>query len=453
MAEDLDYYRILDVDPSADEEALRLAYRRLAWRYHPDVAGPDAVNKMQVINAAYQALSDPERRKAYDSGMRQAPARPRTAPTTDHRPRAGLRGLTDTPFKLDRRFSGLDSSPVSAIAFTHDGALVGLGQLDGRVTVLSAHDGMIVSALAFGAQERAGALQSLRLSPRGALACAWGFSLGTRVWSLPDGRTLWNTAINAPNGAMDAILYDGSPHIRLATPDAPMALADEDPFRWAEEGRRASAVYSRPLAGAVNPAWLTPIVCKEDSTVGWLREAPDDNWRVHARLLSVDGRSLVTFSSGRVASVPRANTVQLWDLDRRTAVGPLRSPGPRPVGRLVEAAGALQFPIVVTPDLAWVAIGSYARQVRLYHFRKRASRYVEVGALAADARMALSADGERLALAQGSRLRVFDTATGAALQEWQAGDEVTALAFFAGAHGAGLGAGLRNGLAEVWVAR
>ncbi|HEX8982925.1 MAG TPA: J domain-containing protein [Ktedonobacterales bacterium] len=453
MAEELDYYRILDVDPSADEEALRLAYRRLAWRYHPDVAGPDAVNKMQVINAAYQALSDPERRKAYDSGLRQAPTRPRTAPTTGHRPRAGLRSLTDTPFTLDRRFSGLDSSPVSAIAFTHDGTLVGLGQLDGRVTILTAHDGMIVSALAFGAHERAGALQALRLSPRGALACAWGFSLGTRVWSLPDGRMLWNTAINAPLGAMDAMLYDGSPHIRFATPDAPMALADEDPFRWADEGRRASAVYSRPLAGAVNAAWLTPMVCKEDGSVGWLREPPDDNWRVHARMLSADGRALVTFSSGRVASVPRANTVQLWDLDRRAAVGPLRSQGPRPVGRLVEQAGTLQFPITATPDLSWVAIGSYARQVRLYHFRKRVSRYVEVGSLAADARMALSADGERLALAQGSRLRVFDTATGAALQEWQAGDEVAALSFFNGAQGLGLGVGLRNGLAEVWVAK
>ncbi len=453
MAEELDYYHILDVDPSADDEALRLAYRRLAWRYHPDVAGPDALYKMQIINAAYQALRDPERRKAYDSGLRQAPTRPRTSPATEHRPRAGLRGLTDTPFALDRRFSGLDSSPVSAIAFTHDGALVGLGQLDGRITILTAHDGMMVSALAFGAHERVGALQALRLSPRGALACAWGFSLGTRVWSLPDGRTLWNTSINAPSGAMDAMLYDGSPHIRLATPDAPMALADDDPFRWADEGRRASAVYSRPLAGAVNAAWLTPLVCNEDGSVGWLREPPDDNWRVHARLLSVDGRSLITFSSGRVASVPRANTVQLWDLDRRAAVGPLRSQGPRPVGRLVEPAGTLQFPIAATPDLSWVAIGSYARQVRLYHFRKRISRYVEVGVLAADARMALSADGERLALAQGSRMRVFDTATGGALQEWQAGDEVTALAFFTGARGLGLGVGLRNGLAEIWVAK
>jgi hypothetical protein len=454
MANELDYYAILEVDRTADEEALRLAYRRLAWRYHPDVAGPDALSKMQVINAAYQTLSDTERRRAYDAGLRLAPDAPpmrRTAPT-DHRPRTGLRAQSDTPFALHRRFSGLDSSPVAALAFNYDGALCGLGQLDGRLTIVTMHDGAVVSALAFGAHERVGALQALRLSPRGALACAWGFSLGTRVWSVPDGRTLWNTAISAPSGAMDAMLYDGAPHVRLATPDAPLALANEDPFRWADDGRRATAVYSRPLSSPVSAAWLTPIRCKEDGSVGWLREPPDENWRVHARMLSIDGRSLLTFSTGKVASVGHANTVQLWELERRAGVGALRSSGPRAVGRLVESAGTLQFPITATPDLNWVAVGSYGRQVRLFHFRKRISRFVEVGVLATDARIALSPDAARLALAQGTRLQLFDTATGGQLQEWHSGDEITALCFYDGPTGLGLGVGLRNGLAEVWSA-
>ncbi len=453
--DELDYYAILEVERTADEEALRLAYRRLAWRYHPDVAGPDAVNKMQVINAAYQTLSDSERRRAYDAGLPLTPDAPptrRPAPS-GQRPRAGLRALSDAPFTLHRRFSGLDASPVAALSFTYDGALCGLGQLDGRLTIVTMRDGAVVSALAFGAQDRVGALQALRLSPRGALACAWGFSLGTRVWSIPDGRTLWNTAISAPSGAMDAMLYDGAPHVRLATPDAPLALADDDPFRWADDGRRATTVYSRPLTTPVSAAWLTPIRCKEDGSVGWLREPPDENWRVHARMLSIDGRSLLTFSTGKVASVGHANTVQLWELERRTGVGARRSAGPRAVGRLVEPAGALQFPITATPDLAWVAVGSYGRQVRLFHFRKRISRFVEVGVLASDARLALSADATRLALAQGTRVQLFDTATGGQTQEWQGGDEITALGFYDSPGGVGLGVGLRNGLAEVWVAR
>jgi hypothetical protein len=145
--------------------------------------------------------------------------------------------------------------------------------------------------------------------------------------------------------------------------------------------------------------------------------------------------------------------VQLWELDRRAGVGALRTQGPRAVGRLIESAGTLQFPITATPDLSWVAVGSYGRQVRLFHFRKRISRFVEVGIVSPEARIALSPDASRLALAQGTRLQLFDTATGGQLQEWQGGDEITSLAFFDGSDGLGLGVGLRNGLAEVWVAR
>ncbi|HEX8730386.1 MAG TPA: hypothetical protein VF739_17280, partial [Ktedonobacterales bacterium] len=134
------------------------------------------------------------------------------------------------------------------------------------------------------------------------------------------------------------------------------------------------------------------------------------------------------------------------------SVGPLRPQGPRAVSRLIEPAGTLQFPLAATPDLEWAVIGAYGRQARLYHFRKRASRFVEIGALATDARMALSPDASRLAVAQGARLRLYDTLTGGQLQEWHSASEVTALAFFMGPYGLGLGVGLRNGLAEVWRA-
>jgi len=162
---------------------------------------------------------------------------------------------------------------------------------------------------------------------------------------------------------------------------------------------------------------------------------------------------LLTSSTGRVASVGVANTVQLWELDRRGAASALRAQGPRAVGRLVEPAGALRQPLATTPDLEWVVINSYGRQARLYHFRKRVSRYVEVGSLTSDARMALAPDASRLALAQGARLRLYDTVTGGQIQEWEAGDEITSLAFTAGPMGLGLGVGLRNGLAEVWAER
>jgi len=62
-----DYYRILMVHPEADNEIIKAAYRRLAQLYHPDVyRKDDAESRMKIINEAYQVLSDPDRREAYD---------------------------------------------------------------------------------------------------------------------------------------------------------------------------------------------------------------------------------------------------------------------------------------------------------------------------------------------------------------------------------------------------
>jgi curved DNA-binding protein len=63
-----DYYAILDVAPSADADAIKQAYRKLARQYHPDVNPGDktAEERFKEINEAYQALSDPERRNKYD---------------------------------------------------------------------------------------------------------------------------------------------------------------------------------------------------------------------------------------------------------------------------------------------------------------------------------------------------------------------------------------------------
>ncbi len=63
-----DYYAILGLSPDADEQAIKQAYRKLARQYHPDVNPGDkkAEERFKEINEAYQALSDPERRRKYD---------------------------------------------------------------------------------------------------------------------------------------------------------------------------------------------------------------------------------------------------------------------------------------------------------------------------------------------------------------------------------------------------
>lgn len=63
-----DYYAILGVVPNAEDIVIKAAYKALAQRYHPDrnPDSPDAAKRMAEINEAYQVLSDPPQRKAYD---------------------------------------------------------------------------------------------------------------------------------------------------------------------------------------------------------------------------------------------------------------------------------------------------------------------------------------------------------------------------------------------------
>src|SRR5262245_20903987 len=63
-----DYYKILGVDRKADDKTIKSAFRRLARKYHPDVAkGKDATDRFKEINEANEVLSDPEKRRRYDT--------------------------------------------------------------------------------------------------------------------------------------------------------------------------------------------------------------------------------------------------------------------------------------------------------------------------------------------------------------------------------------------------
>ncbi|MGZ6341113.1 MAG: DnaJ domain-containing protein, partial [Candidatus Limnocylindrales bacterium] len=86
MATERDYYTILGVERGASDAEVKRAFRKLAQQWHPDVnkdAGAD--ERFKEVNEAYQVLSDPQRRQAYDMFGR-----------------AGLGGSPD----IDANFSG-----------------------------------------------------------------------------------------------------------------------------------------------------------------------------------------------------------------------------------------------------------------------------------------------------------------------------------------------------------
>jgi DnaJ-class molecular chaperone len=85
------YYRILGVSRTESPGRIRSAYRDLAKKLHPDVAGEQATGAFQEITEAYDVLSDPRRRRAYNEELRRAeggdglPVRapPQTPPARD----------------------------------------------------------------------------------------------------------------------------------------------------------------------------------------------------------------------------------------------------------------------------------------------------------------------------------------------------------------------------------
>lgn len=483
-----DYYAVLGIAPDADAEGLRVAYRLLARRYHPDVAGTGSLERMQVLNQAYTVLSDPEAREAYHlrrglplpttartssngatahSGApaeRSAPVRPspersappsrprapsqsgRGAPVHPSAPKPPATRTSGGPFARIATFSAT-AGPVAALALTADSERVGVGALDGTVSFWAVRSAERLASLGFGAERRAGVLQGLRLSPGGALVVAWGFALGISVWQVSDQRVLWSSKMSAPRGLLDAVPRDDPPSLRLARPAAQQSLAEIDPFRWAHEGREGTALVTRLLAGPMTYGAVEPVLAMEErGQRATRRGSEDDGWRVRERVLSADGRRLLTFASVREASQEK-RVLSLWDIEHRAPlVGTVR---PRRVAHQIERGTLLGFPLAASPDLEWLALNDGGDALAVRGLRERAHLRVTVGRLPEDALMTLAPNARYVALAREHTLDVYDPHAGDRCQHWEFPAEVSALAFAAGDL---LAVGLASGQVELWRA-
>ena len=68
MADKRDYYEVLELSKGASDEDIKKAYRKLAKKYHPDLnKAPDAADKFKEVQEAYEVLSDPQKKAAYDA--------------------------------------------------------------------------------------------------------------------------------------------------------------------------------------------------------------------------------------------------------------------------------------------------------------------------------------------------------------------------------------------------
>ena len=128
----MDPYKVLQVDPEAEDEVIQAAYRRLAQKYHPDVAGPDGSARMASINAAWELLRDPASRAAVDrerriarhaeAGARQAEDAARQTPAAPPKPtEPATRGGAAAPAERPPETVSLDwSSGRSSVGGGYD---------------------------------------------------------------------------------------------------------------------------------------------------------------------------------------------------------------------------------------------------------------------------------------------------------------------------------------------
>src|SRR5215469_10745659 len=273
------YYAILGVPVNADSDVLKRAYRQLARRFHPDLAGSEGALEMKRINRAYAVLSDPEQRQHYDTILggvvdlrRHGFVRPRPRPErgedSDDFEFADLNIFsTKGPFEAGpviRSSIGVISSLTSSR--TAQGLLIVAGSLDGKGMTWQLVNGGVTAAINFATDPNLTleSLRELRISTGGALLAGWG-RLGLHVWDAYNGSLLWSHSLLqravADHYSLDMqlqVMPTGKRVVAMALPH----LTDDAraPRSW---GVRGTDVVRHEI-GTAAATLSEPLLCTED---------------------------------------------------------------------------------------------------------------------------------------------------------------------------------------------
>lgn len=403
------YYATLGIPGDADAETIRQAYRQLARRFHPDLAGPEGAVEMKRINRAYAVLGDPEKKHQYDTivggvidlrrkGFVRPVARPQRPENPEDVEFFGLNIFsTKGPFRAGASISSKIGviSTLSSIR-TVQGSLIAAGTTDGKGMIWQIVNDKFGDATSFTSDPDATieSLRELRFSSAGSMLAGWG-RLGLHIWDAFQGTRLWSYPLTeravSAHYSLDVKVQASNNGQRLAS----MALP-----HLTEEGRapRSWGVRSTDVAGHEmgTPAdkLSDVLVCTEDGMEN------RHFWAVRMRALSQDAKTLITLSCAQVANEQtQMAIVRRWDLTTRARLGGGRNPQvvtSVTVGRCQDCTP----PYVCTPDASMVAFVYSNNKIRLCETLTGTYSEFATGTMGSTARLAISPDGQWLAVAR-----------------------------------------------------
>jgi hypothetical protein len=401
------YYAILGVPIDADSDTLKRAYRQLARRFHPDLAGPEGAVQMKRINRAYDVLSDPEKRQQYDtiiggvidlrkSGLtRPRPVR-RKFDASEDIEYAGLsifstKGPFHTGARLQTRIGII--SALNSVQ-TPNGFCIAAGTLDGKGILWRQRTGQAQITFAADPTFTIESLRELRFSPGGKLLAGWG-RLGLHIWNAQDGSLLWSYSLSqravSAHYSLDAVLQekqDGPGDVWMALP-----LLRDDPLAPRSQGVRATDVVRHSLEAPVD-ALSAPIICAEDEI------EKRQFWAIRLRKLSCDVHTLLTLSCANVPTEQEQMIViRRWDLTAKARFGGKI----RPQISISLTAGLCADctpPYAVTPDAITLAFVYTGKMVRIYDVAGGTYSELDSGFMGASSRLAISPDAQWIAVAR-----------------------------------------------------
>jgi DnaJ domain len=455
------YYATLGVPIDADSETLKRAYRQLARRYHPDLAGVEGAVQMKRINRAYDVLSDPEKRLNYDTVIggvidlrRGGIARPRPVQrkmdTTDDLEFSGLsifstRGPFHAGPKLRTQLGVISS--LNSVQ-TAQGLLVVAGSLDSKGVIWQVESANTPVSFAADSTFTIESLREMRLSEKGGMVAGWG-RLSLHVWDAHTGALLWSYGLGqravSAHFSFDVVMPEtpgGERAVWMALP-----LLREDPRAPRAQSVRGTDVLKHSI-GADALELSEPLVCAEDEI------EKRQFWAIRLRALAQDGRTLLTLSCAHVPGEQKEMVIiRRWDIQARSKSRFRDRIQPRITSSLIAGLCAdCTPPYAVTPDTRTLAFVYAGTAIRLHDTITGTFSELHCGTMGASSRLAVSPDAQWVAVAREDSeinegvIDLWSVGSGQISQKFYHPWQISALRFVEGQ----LLVALTDGTIQVW---